>query len=262
MVTNLRDPESIYGCVEKTVEEFGRVDIVVNNAAILVPGDIETVQDRHIDLMWQVDMRGPVLMCKAAVPHMKAEGGHLINISSGAAISPGPGPYDDDGIGGLFYGMVKAGLERFTQGLAIDLQKYRIAANVLSLNYVIHTPGNIFAGNDPENPNLDFDSADWMGSRGGVDQPPARGVHGPHRVRPHDALLARGHRVASSARRCGPLPGLPGEAVRRLHVRVERVAEARDQRLRVHHRAEVRSTALRWGRTLTRARQLITAVSG
>ena len=59
--------------------------------------------------------------------------------------------------------MVKAGLERFTQGLAMDLQKHRIACNVLSLNYVIRTPGNIFAQNDPENPNLNFDSAEWMG---------------------------------------------------------------------------------------------------
>jgi NAD(P)-dependent dehydrogenase (short-subunit alcohol dehydrogenase family) len=129
-----------------------------------VPGDIETVQDRHIDLMWQVDMRGPVLMCKAAVPHLKtAGGGHLINISSGAAIFPGPGPYEEPGTGGLFYGMVKAGLERFTQGLAMDLQKYQIACNVLSLGYQIRTPGNIFADNDPENPRLDFDSAEWMG---------------------------------------------------------------------------------------------------
>ncbi len=164
VVTNMRDPESISGCVERTVEEFGRLDIVVNNAAILVPGDIETVQERHIDLMWQVDMRGPVLMCRAAVPHLRAAGGgHLINISSGAALSPGPGPWEDPSRGGLFYGMVKAGLERFTQGLAMDLQADKIACNVLSLGYQIRTPGNIFADNDPENPNLDFDDADWMG---------------------------------------------------------------------------------------------------
>ena len=164
IVTNMRDPESIYGCVEQTVEQLGRLDIVVNNAAILVPGDIETVQDRHIDLMWQVDMRGPVLMCKAAVPHLKAAGGgDLINVSSGVAIFPGPGPYEDAGTGGLFYGMVKAGLERFTQGLAMQLQQYKIKSNVLSLGYQIHTPGNIFADNDPENPNLEFDDADWMG---------------------------------------------------------------------------------------------------
>ncbi|MFN8639115.1 MAG: SDR family NAD(P)-dependent oxidoreductase [Dehalococcoidia bacterium] len=162
--TNMRDAESIYACVERTVSELGRLEIVVNNAAILVPGDIETVQDRHIDLMWQVDLRGPVLMCKAAVPHLRrAGGGHIINISSGVALSPGPGPYKNAGTGGLFYGMVKAGLERFTQGLAMQLADDHISANVLSLGYLIHTPGNVFAQNDPEHPNLEFDDADWMG---------------------------------------------------------------------------------------------------
>ncbi|MCC6237745.1 MAG: SDR family NAD(P)-dependent oxidoreductase [Dehalococcoidia bacterium] len=163
--TNMRDSESIRGCIERTVGELGRLDILVNNAAILVPGDIESVQERHIELMWQVDLRGPVLMCKYAVPYLRAAGGgHIINISSGVAKFPGPGPYGADaGSGGLFYGMVKAGLERFTQGLAIQLQADRIAANVLSLGYVIHTPGNVWAQNDPQQPNLEFDDADWMG---------------------------------------------------------------------------------------------------
>ena len=162
--TNMRDPESIAACVEQTVADLGRLDIVVNNAAILVPGDIETVQDRHIDLMWQVDLRGPILMCKAAIPHLRAAGGgHIINISSSAALFPGPGPYEDTSIGGLFYGMVKAGLERFTQGLAQQLQADRISANVLSLGYLIRTPGNVWAQNDPANPKLDFDDAKWMG---------------------------------------------------------------------------------------------------
>ncbi len=49
--TNMRDSESIRGCIERTVGELGRLDILVNNAAILVPGDIESVQERHIELM-------------------------------------------------------------------------------------------------------------------------------------------------------------------------------------------------------------------
>jgi len=166
VVTNMRDPESIRACVDTTVREFGRLDIVVNNAAILVPGDLETVQERHIELMWQVDLRGPILMCRAAIPHLRAAGGgHLINISSSVARSPGAGPYlqQGDRIGGLLYGTVKAALERFTQGVAQDYERDRIAANVLSLQYVIETPGNIFARNDPEHPRLDFGSAEWMG---------------------------------------------------------------------------------------------------
>jgi NAD(P)-dependent dehydrogenase (short-subunit alcohol dehydrogenase family) len=164
MRLDMRDPDSIKACVAQTVEQFGRLDIIVNNAAILVPGDLDTVLERHIELMWQIDLRGPVLLCKAALPHLRAAGGgDIINVSSGVAISPGPGPYTNPGTGGLFYGMVKAGLERFTQGLAMNLQEHRIKANVLSLKYVIHTPGNIFAQNDPANPDLNFDDADWMG---------------------------------------------------------------------------------------------------
>jgi NAD(P)-dependent dehydrogenase (short-subunit alcohol dehydrogenase family) len=65
--TNMRDPESIASYVERTVSELGSGEIVVNNAVILVPGDIDTVQDRHIDLMCQVDLHGLILMCKASV---------------------------------------------------------------------------------------------------------------------------------------------------------------------------------------------------
>lgn len=178
--TDVRDPESIKACVQETVDRLGRLDIVVNNAVVLVPGTIETVQERHIDLMYQIGMRGPLLLARYAIPHMKeVGGGDIINISSGVAISPGPGPYADPQSGNLFYGMIKAGLERATQSLAQELQDYNIKANVLSLDYVIHTPGFNFAGNDPEHPDLNFESADWMG-RSAVwicEQPPSYTGH-------------------------------------------------------------------------------------
>jgi NAD(P)-dependent dehydrogenase (short-subunit alcohol dehydrogenase family) len=59
--------------------------------------------------------------------------------------------------------MIKAGLERLSQSLAIDLQEDHIAVNVLSPQGRIQTPGNIFAENDPANPRLDFEPADLMG---------------------------------------------------------------------------------------------------
>lgn len=172
---DMREPESIAEGVRKTVDHFGRLDIVVNNAAILVPGTIESIQPRHIDLIWQVDLRGPILLMREAIPHLRAAGGgHIINVSSRAAVFPGPGPYAQARRGGAFYGMVKAGLERLSQGLAMELQDDRIAVNVLSPTGRIRTPGNIFAENDPANPNLDFEPADKMG-KGTVwicEQPP------------------------------------------------------------------------------------------
>jgi NAD(P)-dependent dehydrogenase (short-subunit alcohol dehydrogenase family) len=161
---DVREPENIKAGMDFAVEQYGKLTILVNNAAILVPGDIKTVQDRHIELMWQIDLRGPVLGCKYAVPHIVAAGGgHIINISSGVAVFPGPGPYTEARGGGLFYGMVKAGLERFSQGLAMDLQGDSIAVNVLSPQGRIKTPGNVWAQNDPQNPNLEFEPSDHMG---------------------------------------------------------------------------------------------------
>ena len=161
---DVRSPESVSAGVEKTVSELGRLDIIVNNAAVLVPGTIETIKERHIDLIWEIDLRGPLLLIKHSIPHMRAAGGgHIINISSVAALFPGPGPYDNPRKGGAFYGMIKAGLERYTQGLAMELQDASIAVHALSPEGRIKTPGNLFGENSRENPSLEFEAADLMG---------------------------------------------------------------------------------------------------
>lgn len=163
---DMRDNDSISEGVRQTVDHFGALDIIANNAAILVPGNLETAQPRHIDLIWQVDLRGPVWLMREAIPHMRqARRGHILNISSAAAVFPGPGPYDASRLsfGGGLYGMVKAGLERISQGLAVEYQSENIAVNVLSPEGRIKTPGNLFAENDPENPSLEFEAADLMG---------------------------------------------------------------------------------------------------
>jgi NAD(P)-dependent dehydrogenase (short-subunit alcohol dehydrogenase family) len=70
--------------------------------------------------------------------------------------------------------MVKAGLERLSQSLAMELQGDNISVNVLSPQGRIKTPGNIWAENDRENPTLEFEAADEMG-KGTVwicEQPP------------------------------------------------------------------------------------------
>ena len=166
IVMNMRDPESITNGVSQAVDELGGLDIVINNAAILVPGILESVQVRHLDLIWQIDLKGPLLLMKYALPHLKnANRGDIINVSSVAGIFPGPGPYDSTSQRreGSFYGMVKSGLERFSQGLARELQVDNIKVNVLSPQGRIRTPGNIWAENDPDNPTLEFEPADEMG---------------------------------------------------------------------------------------------------
>ena len=159
--------EDITAMVERTMETFGRIDILVNNAAILVPGTIRSVQPRHIDLIYRVDLRGQLMCIRAAVdPMARSGGGHIINVSSRAGVFPGPGPYSEEQTrrtGGAFYAMVKAGLERYSQALAMELQPDGIAVNVLSPIGRIATPGNKFAQNNRENPDLEFEEAVDMG---------------------------------------------------------------------------------------------------
>lgn len=166
IVLNLRDPESIAGSVRSTVERFGKLDIVVNNAAIFVPGTLETVQPRHIDLSFSVNVMGVILMMREAIPHLRAAGGgHIINLSSRGAIPPGPGPYEAPTRrgGDIFYGPQKSLIEHFSQAQGRLYQDEGISVNVLSPNGRIKTPGNLMAENDRDNPNLDFDVADNMG---------------------------------------------------------------------------------------------------
>jgi NAD(P)-dependent dehydrogenase (short-subunit alcohol dehydrogenase family) len=156
--------EELEALVAATLSHFGRVDAVVNNAAIQVPGDILSFQPRHLDLIWRVDLRAPVMICRAFIPALTdAGGGHILNISSRAANVPGPGPYEAVATrGNSFYGMVKAGLERFSVGLARELAVHRIAVNVLSPDMRIKTPGSAFmrenAGRS-EDLDLDFEPA-------------------------------------------------------------------------------------------------------
>jgi NAD(P)-dependent dehydrogenase (short-subunit alcohol dehydrogenase family) len=112
---------------------------------------------------------------KEALPYLKQAGrAHIINVSSRAGVFPGPGPYENPRAGGGFYGMIKAGLERYSQALAMELQPDGISVNVLSPQGRIKTPGNAWAENDRENPSLDFEEAVSM-AKGTVwlcEQPP------------------------------------------------------------------------------------------
>jgi citronellol/citronellal dehydrogenase len=161
--------EDLEMMVARTQESFGRIDALIYNPSVLIPGTTRTVQPRHLDLLWRLNMRAPIMTFRAVLDPIKATGGgHLIYISSRAGVFPGPGPYSEEQqararTAGAFYGMTKAGFERYVQSLAAEIQADNIAANVLSPQGRIKTPGNIYAQNSRDNPDLDFEEAVAMG---------------------------------------------------------------------------------------------------
>src|SRR5690348_4179985 len=93
-----------------------------------------------------VDVHGPFMLSKEVLKDMiPRRSGAIVNISSGAAIGPGRGPYQDKTVhGGTMYGATKAALERFTQGLAQELAQYEgISVSPVSPSRVVPTPGTI-----------------------------------------------------------------------------------------------------------------------
>ena len=125
---------------------YGPIDILVNNAALnyYIP-TAEYPTSRWVRA-FAVNVHGPFILSKAVLEDMiPRRTGAIVNISSGAAIGPGRGPYEDQTArGGVLYGATKAALERFTQGLAQEVSQYEgIAVTALSPSRVVPTPGTI-----------------------------------------------------------------------------------------------------------------------
>jgi NAD(P)-dependent dehydrogenase (short-subunit alcohol dehydrogenase family) len=138
--TNLADPAQVTAMVDRTVEHFGRLDVLVNNAAITFVGDLDIPLARH-ELVMAVNLTAPLVATRAAVAHLRAAGGgRILNVSSVAALVPYPGL--------MSYGISKIGLERLTVDLARQLQSdaiavtcFRIDLPVASEGFVANTPG-------------------------------------------------------------------------------------------------------------------------
>ena len=136
---NLASLEDRENLISETLEHYGPVDILVSNAAITYFIPALEFPDKRYDLMFDVQVKAPFHLTQMVLPSMiERSSGHIINISSGAAIHPNP---DAPGAhGGTVYGMCKAALERFTTGLAQEHYSNNVSVNVISPGLVA-TPG-------------------------------------------------------------------------------------------------------------------------
>jgi 3-oxoacyl-[acyl-carrier protein] reductase len=117
--------EDIRHLIATTLDRFGRIDVVVNNAGIDCEAPVVDLEIDILDRCLAVNVRGPLLLCKFALPSMIAQrSGSIFCITSGAARGYRPGR--------VGYSMSKAALERMFLSLAEEVRPYNIAVNVLS----------------------------------------------------------------------------------------------------------------------------------
>ncbi|MFC1946063.1 SDR family NAD(P)-dependent oxidoreductase [Chloroflexota bacterium] len=144
--------EDVQNIVDITVEKFGRIDVLVNNAGIAFHHPFEETPLKQWHLVLGVNLTGAFLCSKTVVPQMiKQGGGSIINISSGSATDNELGRVPT----GIAYGVAKAGVERLTQGMATGLGKYNIAVNVIKPVKIVNTDGMRFWMGDA-------DKTDWQ----------------------------------------------------------------------------------------------------
>jgi short-subunit dehydrogenase len=122
---DVSDAEACVDVFKKAAFEFGRVDILINNAGYHKRGLVEDVEDDDLGKIIDVNLKAPIMLSRIALPYLReAGGGAIINVGSLAGRAPIPGS--------ATYGASKAGLRSFTYALATELAGSNIKVAVIS----------------------------------------------------------------------------------------------------------------------------------
>jgi citronellol/citronellal dehydrogenase len=126
--TDVANEKDVANMLKKTLHQFQRVDILVNNAATNRPALFSNTSLNVWDEIIRVNVRGTVVCTKSVLPvMMEQRSGHIINISSVVADK-----LQHEPMTGLAYDVSKAAINRFTRGLADELKSYTIGVNALA----------------------------------------------------------------------------------------------------------------------------------
>src|SRR5262249_49176402 len=118
--------DNIRNIVQTTVNTFGGIDILINNASAINLSAIEQTEPKRFDLMHDINIRGTFFMCQACIPHLKkAHNPHILNLSP--PLNMDPNWFSKH----LAYTISKYGMSMIVLGLAEELRQYRIGVNGL-----------------------------------------------------------------------------------------------------------------------------------
>lgn len=131
--TDIADPGSGEACAKSVVDAFGKVDILINNAAIYHDIDNTDTSFEYLQKIVSVNQHGAWLMGRAVAPYMvEQHWGRIINQSSGAAYSYLFPPMEFAGLGNFSYSITKWGIVGLTKFMAAQLGQYNITVNCIA----------------------------------------------------------------------------------------------------------------------------------
>lgn len=123
--TDVVDPAQVQRLVDKAVELYGRIDVIVNNAGLMPHSLLEKAQLDDWNAMIDINLRGVLYGIAAALPYMKAQkSGHIINTSSVAGHKVRPGS--------AVYAATKTAVRVISEGLRQEVKPYNIRTTIIS----------------------------------------------------------------------------------------------------------------------------------
>ena len=165
---------SIATAVEHAVERFGGIDVLVNNAGIMFERTVSEIRLEEWDLMMAVNLRAPLFLAQAVLPHMRERGGgSIINIGSIEGLGANPDH--------AAYCASKAGVHGMTRAMAVDLGADNIRCNAIAPGWIASELSETYLR---------------------VPRRPGRGPRGPE-----PAASGRARRAAHRRRRSRRVPG-------------------------------------------------------
>ena len=149
---DVTDDEQVAAAAASVAERLGPVDLLVNNAGVVVLKPFLECEPRHLDLAYRINVRAPFVMMQAVVPGMIAAGrGHVVNLVNLASQARGTAVP----LGYPAYTASKAALTRMTLAIALELGPTGVAATVLAPTGLVETEGWRIAAGDARLPNAE-----------------------------------------------------------------------------------------------------------
>lgn len=141
---DLSDADDRARLVDDVTSTLGGIDILVNNAAVTFFLPIDSFPEKRFRLMVEVQLWAGIDLAQRVIPHMREQGeGWIVNITSRGGVVPVGPPFEDFFSKGRssVYGLVKAGIDRLSAGMAAELYDDGIAVNALAPWDNVATPG-------------------------------------------------------------------------------------------------------------------------
>ncbi len=123
-VCDISDSAAIGQTVSRLISELGRIDVLVNNAAVIRNGSLEDATEEEIEYQVRVNILGTINMTKACLPSLKESRGSIINVSSTLAKLPI--------LGASIYAATKGAMESFNRAMALELGASGVRVNCIA----------------------------------------------------------------------------------------------------------------------------------